>query len=52
MEMGLFWLGIIIALLPSAAVVLWLAWLAGVFSARENKGIALTYDLTDRGNAL
>lgn len=30
--MGWFWLGVAVALAPSALLIGWLAWLAGVFS--------------------
>jgi len=36
-EMGPFWLGFIIALLPSVLLVGWLAWLGGVFDKPTNK---------------
>ncbi len=29
--MGPFWLGIVVALMPSALLIMWLAWLGGVF---------------------
>jgi hypothetical protein len=35
--MGLFWLGIVVALVPSALFIGWLAWLGGVFHGKQAK---------------
>ena len=37
MEMGPFWLGIVVALVPSALFIGWLAWLGGVFHSETSK---------------
>ena len=36
-EMGPFWLGIVVALVPSALLMGWLAWLGGVFMRKQAK---------------
>ncbi len=36
--MGLFWLGIIVALAPSALLMGWLAWRKGVFAEEPAEG--------------
>jgi hypothetical protein len=39
-RMGTFWLGITVALIPSAILIGWIAWQGGVFSRPKKRRIA------------